>query len=49
VNCCLIDLFKFSYELLGLANESEVRPKILVVLQESAKLAPAHLTGSIPA
>lgn len=48
VNCCLIDLMKFSYELLGLANESGVRPKILVVLQELARLAPARLTGSIP-
>ncbi len=48
VNCCLIDLLTFGYELLGLANESEVRPKILVVRNELARLAPARLTGSIP-
>jgi len=49
VNCCLIDLLTFGYELLGLANEIEVRPKILVVLKELAQLAPARLTGTIPA
>jgi len=47
VNCCLIDLMTFSYELLGLANENEVRPQILVVRQELVRRAPARLTGSI--
>jgi len=49
VNCCLIDLLTFIYELLGLANESTIRPKVLVVLHELARLAPSHLTGSVPA
>ena len=48
VNCCLIDLLTFSHELLGLANESEVRPKILSALKELAQLAPARLTGFVP-
>jgi hypothetical protein len=49
VNCCLIDLFLFIYELLGMADESTVRPKVKVVLDELAKLAPPHLTSSVPA
>jgi hypothetical protein len=49
VNCCLLDLLSFIYELLGLANESTVRPKIKLVLDELARLAPSHLTASIPA
>ena len=49
VNCCLIDLLTFTYELLGLANENTIRPTLLVVLKELARLAPPHLTGSVPA
>jgi hypothetical protein len=49
VNCCLIDLLCFIYELLGLADESAVRPKIKLVLDELVRLAPRHLTVSIPA
>lgn len=49
VNCCLMDLLTFSYELLGVANESAVRPKVLLVLKELARLAPSHLTRSVPA
>ena len=49
VNCCLIDLLTFAYELLGSANETLVRSKILLVLTELRRLAPAHLTGSVPA
>jgi hypothetical protein len=49
VNCCLIDLLSFIYELLGLADESTVRPKVKLMFDELARLAPARLTGSIPA
>lgn len=49
VNCCLIDLLTFSYELLGLANESAVRPKVLLVTKEIVRLAPARLRGSVRA
>lgn len=49
VNCCLIDLLTFICELLGIANESTIRPKVLLVLKEFAHLAPSHLTGSMPA
>jgi len=49
VNCCLIDLLTFAYELLGVADESIVRPEVKLVLQELARLAPARLTGSVPA
>jgi hypothetical protein len=49
VNCCLIDLLTFSYELLGLANESAVRPRVLLALKELARLAPAGLTVAVPA
>lgn len=49
VNCCLIDLLVFIYELLGLAQEGTVRPKIKFVLDELVKLAPRRLTASIPA
>jgi hypothetical protein len=49
VNCCLIDLLVFIYELLGLAHEETVRPKIKFVLDELVKLAPRRLTASIPA
>jgi hypothetical protein len=34
---------------LGLANESLVQPKVLLVLTGLPRLAPAHLTSSIPA
>ena len=37
VNCCLIDLLTFIYELLGIANESTIRPKVLLVLKELAR------------
>jgi hypothetical protein len=49
VNCCLIDLLTFIYELLGMANESAVRLKILLALRELTRLAPINLTGSVPA
>jgi len=39
----------FLYELLGMAQETAVRAKIKVVLDELIKLAPRHLTASIPA
>jgi hypothetical protein len=48
VNCCLIDLLTFGYELLGLANESAVRPKVRLALRRMAQVAPARLTGSLP-
>lgn len=48
VNRCLIDLLTFIHELLALANESAVRPKVLLVLREVERLAPASLTGSVP-
>lgn len=48
VNCCLIDLLTFSCKLLGMADESSVRPKVLLALKELARLAPARLTGSVP-
>lgn len=35
--------------LLGLANESAVRPKVLFGLTELAHLAPAHFAGFVPA
>jgi len=49
VNCCLIDLLLFMYELLGMAKENTVRPKVKAVLDELAKLAPPHLTTAVPA
>jgi hypothetical protein len=49
VNRCLIDLLTFIHELLALANESAVRPKVLLVLKEMERLAPASVTGSVPA
>lgn len=49
VNCCLIDLLVFLYELLGVAQETIVQPKIRLVLDELARLAPPRLTSSIPA
>jgi len=49
VNCCLIDLLLFMYDLLAMANETTVRPKVKVVLDELVKLAPAHLTTAVPA
>ncbi|HME31945.1 MAG TPA: hypothetical protein VKG65_04255 [Terriglobales bacterium] len=39
VNCCLIDLLFFIDELLKLANESTVRPKVKLVLDELAAAA----------
>jgi hypothetical protein len=45
VNCCLIDLLTFAYELLGLTNESLVRPRVMHVLTELRRLAPARLVG----
>jgi hypothetical protein len=39
VNSCLVDLLTFGYELLGLANEKEVRAMILVARQELVRLA----------
>ena len=47
VNCCLIDLLKFGLDLLALANENAVRPKVLHVLKEMVRLAPPSLTGSV--
>ena len=49
VNCCLIDLLSFIYELLGLADESTVQPKIKAILDELTRMAPRRLTVSIPA
>ena len=49
VNCCLIDLLIFLYELLGMDQETAVRPKVKFVLDELVKLAPRRLTTSIPA
>jgi hypothetical protein len=37
------------YDLLAMANETTVRPKVKVVLDELVKLAPAHLTTAVPA
>ena len=47
VNCCLLDLLKFGLDLLALANENAVRPKVLHVLKEMVRLAPPSLTGSV--
>jgi hypothetical protein len=49
VNCCLIDLLLFMCELLGMAKENTVRPKVKAALDELAKLAPPHLTTAVPA
>jgi hypothetical protein len=49
VNVCLIDLMLFVYELLGIAGENVVRPKVTVVLDEIMKLAPPHLKTDVPA
>jgi hypothetical protein len=48
VNCCLIDLLLFMYEMLGMANETTVRPRVKAVLDELATMAPAHLTTAVP-
>jgi hypothetical protein len=47
--CCLIDLLLFMYELLGMAKENTLRPKVKAVLDELAKLATPHLTTVVPA
>ena len=47
VNCCLIDLLTFLYELLGLAEESAVRPKVRLALEKMARVAPSRLTDSL--
>ena len=44
VNWCLIDLMTFLNDLLGISQEQSVRPQVVSVLKEIAKLAPAKRT-----
>jgi len=41
VNWCLIDVMTFLNDLLGISLEQSVRPQVVSVLKEIAKLAPA--------
>jgi hypothetical protein len=49
VNRCLIDLLTFLHELLGLAADNTVQPKIYDAIKHLARLAPPALTKSVPA